>query len=142
MKPDFIPRPGADGWQVSNPPILSMAPLVASLAIFDEAGLAALRARSIRMTSYLQAHLDRISADPSAAGGIETITPRRPEERGCQLSLRVRGGAGDLNARLHAAGFVCDVREPDILRVAPVPLYNTFHEIWRFARFLAAQQAA
>jgi kynureninase len=147
MTPDFMPRPGADGWQVSNPPILSMAPLVASLAIFDAAGIAALRARSIRMTAYLQAHLDRISADRgsaggASAGGLVTITPRAPGERGCQTSVRVRGGAGDLQRRLRAAGVVCDVREPDILRIAPAPLYNTFHEIWRFARILTEQQAA
>jgi kynureninase len=141
MKPEFLPRTGADGWQVSNPPILSMAPLVASLTIFDAAGLDALRARSMRMTAYLQAHLDQIAASRSSAGRLETITPRRPEERGCQVSVRVPGGAGDLQRRLHAAGVVCDVREPDILRIAPVPLYNTFHEIWRFARLLSAPAA-
>ena len=147
MQPDFVPRPGADGWQVSNPPILSLAPLVASLAIFDAAGIGALRARSIRMTAYLQAHLDRVAAERNsaggaAAGGLATITPRDPGERGCQISVRVRGGAGPLNARLRAAGVVCDVREPDVLRIAPAPLYNTFHEIWRFARILAEQRAA
>jgi kynureninase len=120
---------------------------VASLAIFDAADIAALRARSIRMTAYLQAHLDRISADRgsaggASAGGLVTITPRAPGERGCQTSVRVCGGAGDLQRRLRAAGVVCDVREPDILRIAPAPLYNTFHEIWRFARILTEQQAA
>ncbi|HYV84837.1 MAG TPA: kynureninase [Patescibacteria group bacterium] len=141
MKPEFLPRAGADGWQVSNPPILSLAPLVASLAIFDAAGVEALRVRSVRMTAYLQAHLDRIAASRAASGRLETITPRGSEERGCQISLRVHGGASGLQRRLHAAGVVCDLREPDVLRVAPVPLYNTFHEIWRFAGILAAQAA-
>jgi kynureninase len=131
MTPEFVPRPGADGWQVSNPPILAMAPLLASLAIFDEAGMDALRARSVRMTSYLLALVDRLPG-----GRVEAITPRRPDERGCQVSLRVRGGAKQLLATLAREGVVCDFREPDVIRVAPTPLYNTFHEIWRFARIL------
>jgi kynureninase len=134
MAPEFVPRPGADGWQVSNPPILAMAPLLASLAIFDEAGMEMLRARSVRMTSYLLALVDRLPP-----GHVEAITPRRPDERGCQVSLRC-SGAKDLLAVLQRGGVVCDFREPDVVRVAPVPLYNTFHEIWRFARIL--EQAA
>ena len=132
MGPEFVPRAGADGWQVSNPPILALAPLLASLAIFEEAGLEALRARSVRMTSYLLALLDRLPA-----GRVDVLTPRRPDERGCQISLRVRGGrARPLLEALHRAGVVLDFREPDVLRLAPVPLYNTFHEIWRFAQVL------
>jgi kynureninase len=134
MLPEFTPREGADGWQVSNPSILAMAPLLASLALFDEAGIDALRARSVRMTAYLIALLDRLPA-----GGIEVLTPRRPAERGCQVSLRVRRDARGLLAALHDAGVVCDFREPDVIRVAPAPLYNTFHEIWRFARVLEAR---
>ena len=132
MRPEFVPRRGADGWQVSNPPILSMAPLLASLALFDEAGLPALRARSERLTAYLLALIDG-----HGSRGIEVITPREPARRGCQISLRVRQAPRDLAAALAAAGVACDVREPDVLRVSVAPLYNRFHEIWRFARILA-----
>ena len=134
MQERFVPRAGADGWQISNPPILALAPLVASLAIFEEAGMEALRARSVRMTSYLLALLDRLPPER-----IEVLTPRRPDERGCQISLRVRGGrARALLEALHREGAVLDFREPDVLRLSTVPLYNTFHEIWRFARVLEA----
>jgi kynureninase len=132
MREDFVPRAGADGWQLGNPPILALAPLLASLRIFEEAGIEALRARSVRMTSALLALLDRLPA-----GRVEVLTPRRPDERGCQVSLRLRGGgARRLHDALAQRGVVCDVREPDVLRLAPVPLYNTFSEIGRFARVL------
>jgi kynureninase len=108
-----------------------MAPLLASLRIFDEAGMEALRRRSVRLTDYLLALVDRLPA-----GGVEVITPRRVDERGCQLSLRARRGGRNLLEALKAGGVVCDFREPDIVRVAPTPLYNTFHEVWRFARVL------
>lgn len=127
----FIPRPGADGWQISNPPVLSLAPLQASLALFDEAGMAALRAKSVALTGYL----DRLVAD-FAAGRVEIISPRDPAARGCQLSLRVSGGGRELFERIQASGVLCDYRNPDVIRVAPVPLYNTFHEVWRFAGIL------
>ena len=137
MQEEFVPRTGADGWQISNPPILAMAPLLASLEIFEEAGLEALRARSVRMTSYLLALLDRLPP-----GRVDVLTPRRPDERGCQVSLRVRNGrAKALQGTLQKAGVVLDFREPDVLRLAPVPLYNTFHEIWRFASTLESALA-
>ncbi len=127
----FIPREGADGWQVSNPPILAMAPLRASLALFDEIGMAALRAKSELLTGYLEYLLDRLPP-----GAVELLTPREPARRGCALSLRVRQGPREVLAALQEEGVVCDFREPDVIRVAPVPLYNTFHEVWRFARVL------
>jgi kynureninase len=131
LEPRFTPREGADGWQVSNPSILAMAPLRASLALFDSATMPALRAKSERLTSYLHYLLNRL-----APGRIEIITPRDPAQRGCQLSMRVQHQARDLLGVLEAAGVVCDFREPDVIRVAPAPLYNTFHEVWRFARVL------
>jgi kynureninase len=131
LEPEFVPRPGADGWQVSNPPILSMAPLRASLALFDEATLPGLRARSERLTGYLLYLLDRLPA-----GRFEVITPRRPAERGCQVSLVVHDRPRAVLEALQAAGVVCDFREPNVLRVAPVPLYNTFQEVWTFAEIL------
>ena len=134
----FVPRDGADGWQLSNPPILAMAPLRASLGLFDEAGMEPLRRKSVRLTGYLEFLLDRMR-DPRFA----LVTPRDPEARGCQLSIRVRGRARDVFSRLHARGCVGDFREPDVIRVAPVPLYNTYSEVYRFAdAFRDALEAA
>ena len=127
---DFEPHDGAAGWQVSNPPILALAPLRASLAIFDEIGMDALRARSEHLTGYLESHLD-------ALGIGEQITPRDPAARGAQLSLRVGDGAQRVEQDLGQRGAVIDFREPDVIRFAAAPLYNTFHEAWRFARVLA-----
>ncbi|HWL63733.1 MAG TPA: kynureninase [Steroidobacteraceae bacterium] len=135
MGPEFLPSPGAAGWQVSNPPILSTAPLLASLQIFEEAGMPALRAKSLAMTALLLEGLE------ACGGSIESISPRDPARRGCQLSLRVHTGreAGRrLFDRLTRQGVVADWREPDILRFAPVPLYNTFGEVARFCELLAA----
>jgi kynureninase len=132
LLPEFEPVAGAEGWQISNPPILSAAPLRASLEMFDEAGLTALRAKSKKLTGYLQYLLDR-----SPAGRFEVITPTEPEQRGCQLSILIREQPRESHRGLLDAGVVCDFREPNVVRVAPVPLYNTFHEVWRFAEALA-----
>jgi kynureninase len=134
LQPEFVPQPGAAGWQVSNPPILSLAPLRASLALFDEAGMPAVRTKSERLTGYLEYLLDQLPP-----GRVEVITPREPGRRGCQLSMVVHERPRELLAALEAAGVVCDFREPNVIRVAPVPLYNTFAEVWAFARVLAAQ---
>lgn len=134
LEPEFIPRPGADGWQVSNPPILAMAPIRASLEIFDQATMPALRAKSERLTGYLHDLIDRNPQDR-----YEVITPRDPAQRGCQLSILVRDRPKELFAALEAAGVVCDYRKPNVVRAAPVPLYNTFHEVWTFANLLAKQ---
>jgi kynureninase len=128
---DFVPRAGADGWQISNPPILAMAPLLASLALFDEAGMPALREKSERLTGYLDYLLRRLPA-----GRFEVVTPADPAHRGCQLSLLVHDRPHELTSVLQAEGVVCDFREPNVLRAAPVPLYNTFHEVWAFADVL------
>jgi kynureninase len=128
----FVPREGADGWQVSNPPILALAPLATSLEIFDEVGMEALRLKSERLTGYLERLICRIPA-----ASLELLTPRHPQARGCQLSLRIPHGARGVARSLEAAGVVADFREPDVIRVAPVPLYNSFHEIWRFAQILS-----
>src|SRR5216110_3121970 len=132
LEPDFIPVPSADGWQISNPPIFSMAPLRASLAIFDEAGgIDALRGKSIRLTSYLQFLLTEIGWKK-----FSVITPPDPNRRGCQLSILAHQHPKQLHEELVAAGVKCDFREPNVTRVAPTPLYNTFHEVWRFAKIL------
>jgi kynureninase len=128
LQPDFIPREGADGWQVSNPPILSMAPVRASLALFDAAGMPALRQKSTRLTSYLLYLLDHL-----AAGRFEVVTPRDPDQRGNQLSLVVHDRPRELVRALEAEGVVCDFREPNVVRVAAAPLYNTYQDVWTFA---------
>ncbi len=127
----FVPLPSADGWQLSNPPILACAPLLASLEIFDRWGMEALRAKSVALTGYLEFLLQA-----RLGGRCTLITPREPERRGCQLSLRVRGDGQSLAQALAAAGVVADFRPPDALRVAPVPLYNGFHDVWRFVEAL------
>lgn len=133
LEPDFVPRRGADGWQLSNPPILALAPVRASLTLFDEATMPALRARSERLTSYF---IDLLSTLPSSR--CELITPRDPQRHGCQVSLRIPDRPREVQQALQAAGVICDFREPDVIRAAPVPLYNTFHEVWSFVRTLAS----
>src|SRR5438128_1572605 len=136
LEPEFIPVPSADGWQISNPPIFSMAPLRASLAIFDEAGgMEPLRAKSARLTSYLEFLLKQ-----NASKRFTIITPSSPNERGCQLSILAHEHPMELYNKLVAAAVKCDFREPNVIRVAPTPLYNTFHEVWRFAQILAAHK--
>ena len=134
MGPEFRPMPGAEGWQLSNPSIMSMAPVRASLDIFAAAGMEQLRKKSLTLTGYLEFLLDQ---DPSRKFTI--ITPCEPERRGAQLSIRIRQNGRSVCDRLNAEGILCDWREPDILRVAPVPLYNAYRDVHRFAeRFLAA----
>src|SRR2546428_4979850 len=136
LEPEFVPVPSADGWQISNPPIFSMAPLRASLAIFDEAGgMEPLRAKSISLTGYLEFLLNEIESRKFAV-----ITPRDADARGCQLSILAQEHPKQLYEELIAAGVKCDFREPNVIRVAPTPLYNTFHEVWRFARILTHHQ--
>jgi kynureninase len=137
LEPEFIPVPSADGWQISNPPILSMAPLRASLAIFDEAGgMESLRAKSLKLTGYLQFLL----SEPDGRKLFNAITSKEPDARGCQLSILVHEHPKELFGKLQAAGVKCDFREPNVIRAAPTPLYNTFHEVWRFAKILSEHQ--
>jgi kynureninase len=131
LNAEFVPREGADGWQISNPSVLSLAPLLASLEQFSRTGLRALRAKSLELTGYLEYLIDRMPP-----GRIEIITPRDPEQRGCQLSLLVREGARELFDGIRAGGVVPDFRQPDVIRMAPVPLYNSFHDVWRAGRLL------
>jgi kynureninase len=126
MAPVATPLPKADAWQISNPPIFSMGPVRTSLEIFDSVGMPALRERSIRLTTYLDSLLD----------GLGVVTP---PSRGCQLSLRVKGGANNLSRRLRFEhGVIADAREPDFMRLAPVPLYSSYHDCWRAAEALRA----
>jgi kynureninase len=132
LEPEFIPVPSADGWQISNPPILSMAPLHASLSIFHEAGgIDPLRTKSIKLTGYLEFLLTEIGSKQ-----FSIITPRDSSAHGCQLSIVAHEHPKGLHNEL-IAEVKCDFREPNVIRVAPTPLYNTFHEVWRFARILS-----
>ncbi|HKD16855.1 MAG TPA: kynureninase [Thermoanaerobaculia bacterium] len=134
MEPGFRPIPGAEGWQLSNPPILSLAAIRASLDVFMEAGgMEPLREKSLRLTGYLEWLLQREVGD-----AIEILTPADPRQRGCQLSLRVKssGSGRSVFEKLEASGVTCDWREPDVIRVAPVPLYNRFEDVYRFVEIL------
>ena len=133
LEPEFIPVPSADGWQISNPPIFAMAPLLASLAMFDEAGgMEPLRAKSFKLTGYFEFLIDQIGSKR-----FSLITPADPNARGAQLSIQAHEHPKQLHEELIAAGVKCDFREPNVIRAAPTPLYNTFHEVWRFAKILA-----
>jgi kynureninase len=131
LQPAFIPRPGADGWQISNPPIFSLAPVYVSYEMFDEVGMSSFRRKSVYLTGYLQFLLDERLADR-----VDVITPREESGRGCQLSMVVREAPGDLLAKLKGRGVMSDFREPNVIRVAPVPLYNTFRDVWSFVQIL------
>jgi kynureninase len=134
MDSEFSPIRGAEGWQLSNPPILAMAPLVASLEMFAAAGMPALREKSVRVTGYLEYLLDE-----KLGGRIGITTPADPDARGCQLSLRLaltREAARDIFEKLATSGIVCDWREPNIVRVAPTPLYNRYQDVYEFVTLL------
>ncbi len=133
MPPDFNPIPGAEGWQVSNPPIFQLAALRALMTMFDEAGMERLRAKSERLTGYLQSAIGA-----QALPGVTLITPDDPAQRGAQLSLLIERHGHALYQRLTQANIICDWREPDVIRVAPVPLYNTFSDALTFASALGA----
>jgi kynureninase len=143
MAPSFRAAAGAEAWQLSNPPILGMAPLRASLTLFQSAGMARLRSKSQALTGWLAEAIENELGEL-----LEILTPADPERRGCQLSLRLRAAmSADANAAtlrgrslhrwLEARGVVTDWREPDIIRVAPVPLYNRFEEACRFLQEVA-----
>jgi kynureninase len=135
MKPVVEEVASADAWALSNPPILAMAPVLLSLEMFDRVGMPALRARSQRLTAYLEGLIDQL--DPAA---VRIISPRDPARRGAQLSLRcIRIPAQELEHRLRSEyGVVADARQPDVIRLAPVPMYSTYHDCWRAFRALDA----
>lgn len=132
MDDTFVPMRGAEGWQLSNPPIFQMAALRASLEIFEEAGgMKNLRKKSEKLTGYLEFLLGKIKDER-----ISIITPSNLEERGCQLSIRVKDSDKNLFKAITEKGVVADWREPDVIRVAPVPLYNSFTDVYKFVEIL------
>jgi kynureninase len=131
MGSKFIPLRGAEGWQLSNPPIFQLAALKTSLDIFEQAGMRNLIEKSKKLTAYLEFLLEEIRDER-----ISVITPSNPDERGCQLSIRVQDADKHLFNSISEKGVYADWREPDVIRVAPVPLYNSFMDVFRFAEIL------
>ncbi|MEM1327897.1 MAG: kynureninase [Bacteroidota bacterium] len=131
MRDDFDPIPGAEGWQLSNTPILSMAAIRASLQLFDEVSMEQLRAKSLKLTGFLEYLIHEIGDER-----IEIITPSSPDERGCQLSIQVRGADKRLFDSMMEMGVIGDWREPNVIRLAPTPFYNSFEEVFRCAEVL------
>lgn len=127
----FHPIPSVEGWQDSNPPILLLAALKASLDIFHKTGIESLRKKSIQLTGYLEFLLNELNKP-----GFKIITPENSQERGCQLSVRMNKGAIGLCEKLQRRGFICDYRPPDVIRFAPVPLYNSFLDVYKLYFFL------
>ena len=137
MKSGFQPMEGAEGWQLSNVPILGMAAMKASLDVFAEAGMPALREKSERLTAYLEFTIDEVAREfPDAQ--ISLITPRDPAQRGCQISMDVAGRERKLFDDMIAAGVIVDFREPCVIRMAPVPLYNSFTDVFTFGKVMRA----
>ncbi len=125
MRQEFDVLPGAEGWQLSNPPILSMAAIKASLDIFNEIGIKKLTSKSKKLTGYFEFLLKQLGEDT-----IKIITPTKPEERGCQLSIQVLNANKTLHDKLTENGVISDWREPDVIRCAPTPLYNSFQDVY------------
>jgi kynureninase len=146
MKKGFRPTSTAEGWQLSNAPVLSMAALKASLDIFEEAGIGKLIDKSRKLTGYMEYLISTecrvLSAEerkmnPAPLHEIKIITPKEPDQRGAQLSILVRKNSKALFENLKKENFIVDWRSPNVIRVAPVPLYNTFEEVYRFSKLLA-----
>ena len=131
MEDTFDPIEGAEGWQMSNETVLSMAALKASLEIFDQVGMDKLIEKSKKLTGYLEFLIDGIKSDR-----IQVITPRDPEARGAQLSIRVLNSDKSLFKAISEKGVIADWREPDVIRIAPAPVYNNFNDVYRFVEIL------
>ncbi|RPI17999.1 MAG: kynureninase [Ignavibacteriae bacterium] len=131
MQPKYVPIPGVERWQLSNPPILQLASLRASLDIFEEAGINNLREKSEKLTGYAEDLLKENLGDKA-----EIITPEDKNQRGCQLSIRIIGDGRRIHEKINSEGVICDWREPDVIRIAPTPLYNTFADVYGFVEII------
>jgi kynureninase len=134
MGPDFKPISGAEGWQISNAPIFSLAPVKVSLDMFLEAGMDRLREKSLKLTGYLEFLLNGLGTD-----AFKFITPSDPAQRGAQLSIVVKKDGRKVFDALKEAGVICDWREPDCIRIAPAPIYNNFSDVYKFAEIFARE---
>jgi kynureninase len=135
MKPGFKPQAGAAGWAQSNDQVLSMAAHRAALDVFDEVGITALREKSLELTGYLEFLINGINTD-AGESKFEIITPSDPNQRGCQLSLIASANGKEIHDTLTSSGVISDWREPNVIRIAPIPLYNSFQDVFRFATIL------
>ncbi|MCR8668376.1 kynureninase [Aestuariibaculum sp. M13] len=131
MRDEFDQLPGAEGWQLSNPPILSMAAIRASLDLFNDVGFENLTEKSKKLTGYFEFLINELNNEH-----IKIITPKNSNERGCQLSIQVKNADKTLHHKLTEAGIICDWREPDVIRCAPVPLYNSFEDVYNMVEIL------
>jgi kynureninase len=136
MEPGFQPMPGAEGWQLSNAPILGMAAHLAALDIFDEVGMDKLIEKRIDLTNYLEFIINDISARKGDLCKFEIITPKEEAKRGAQLSILAHGMGKPLFDKLTKMGVIADWREPNVIRIAPVPLYNSFEDVYKFGQYL------
>ena len=135
MNSGFQPMEGAEGWQLSNVPILGMSAMKASLDLFAEAGMRALREKSEKLTGYLEYTIDLL-AEECPDADISVITPRDSDQRGSQISMDVAGRERKLFDDMIAAGVIADFREPCIIRMAPVPFYNSFEDVFTFGKIM------
>ncbi len=131
MRDDFVPQLSAEGWQISNPPVIALAAIESSLKIHHEAGMSAIRAKSISLTGYLEYLIDELQHRQ-----VTVITPRDPDQRGAQLSLLIENGSKEIYDRLISSGVIPDWREPDVIRVSPAPLYNSYEDVYKFVQIL------
>ena len=136
MKPGFSPIPGAEGWQLSNAPVLGMAVQLASLEIFKKAGMGRISEKRNLLTAYLEYIILDVSERNKTTCSFEIITPSEPTKRGAQLSMLVHGKGKELFEKLSKNGVVADWREPNVIRIAPAPLYNSFEDCYWFGKFL------
>jgi kynureninase len=136
MEPGFKPMEGAEGWQLSNAPILGMAAHWASLELFDEVGMDQLREKSVVLTDYLLFLLDALTAKYGDKCTFEIITPREHKSRGAQLSILVHGNGKQIFDAISEKGVVADWREPNVIRVAPAPMYNSFEDVYFLGKYL------
>ena len=137
MESGFDPIPGAEGWQLSNAPVLGMAAHLASLEIFEEAGMERIAQKRNQLTAFLAFLIEDVSERNQERCSFEIITPKNPSERGAQLSILAKGQGKQLFDRLTDLGVIADWREPNVIRIAPVPLYNSYEDCFRFAQYLA-----
>jgi kynureninase len=136
MEPGFDPIPGAEGWQLSNAPVLGMAAHLASLEIFEEAGMERIAQKRDQMTAFLAFLIEDVSVRNEEKCSFEIITPTNPNQRGAQLSILAKGQGKQLFDRLTDLGVIADWREPNVIRIAPAPLYNSYQDCFRFAQYL------
>lgn len=134
MPDDFVPIPTVEAWQLSNAPVLSMTPLLASLELFVEAGIENLREKADKLTAYMEYVIHEVAAQTNS--GLKIITPKDQNQRGCQLSVIIPKSGKQVFDKLTQAGVISDWREPDVIRLAPVPLYNSFHDVYSFGKIL------